>query len=69
MKEKTCFLIDKSAPTENDISINESNKIRTYKDLEIEIEIENVATKIAAVPAIVKVLSRTKKGIDKYIIR
>ena len=37
-KRNTCFLIDVSVSTDNNISVKEYNKISKYKDLEIEIE-------------------------------
>ena len=42
-KRKIYFLIDMSVPTDNNISGNEYDKIKKYKDLAIETEL-NVAS-------------------------
>ena len=55
-----------SVPTDNNISVNEYNKITKYKDLEIEIEkIWHLKTNI--MPVTVWTRSMNNKGTDKHI--
>ena len=63
---KKNILINISVPKDNDISVNEYDKISKYKELKIESEkIWHLRT--ISVPVIVGALGQTKKETDKHI--
>ena len=57
-------MIDMSVPSDSIISIKEFEKLRKYKDLEIEIAKKWMQTK--TIPVIVGALVMIKKGTKKY---
>ena len=57
-------MIDMSVPSDSIISIKEFEKLRKYKDLEIEIAKKWLQTK--TIPVIVGALVLIKKGTKKY---
>ena len=66
-KEKTCLLINISIPDDSKVNTKESEKLRKYKDLEIEVSrMWKARTKI--VPAIIGALGTIKKGLDQNLL-
>ncbi|MEO1764700.1 MAG: reverse transcriptase domain-containing protein [Cyanobacteria bacterium J06629_18] len=65
-REGKCWLIDVSVPSDVNISSKTTEKIRKYKDLEIEItKMWSMRTEI--VPVIVGALGVIKKGSEEYL--
>ena len=65
-KSETCLLIEVSVPSDANISVKEFEKIRKYKDLEIEIrKMWNKNAK--TIPVIVGALGMIKKETNTYI--
>ena len=65
-QNKTYQLTDMSVPSDSTISTKEFEKLRKYKDLEIEIaKMWKIKTKI--IPVIVGALGMFKKGTQKYV--
>ena len=65
-QNETCQLIDMSVPPDSNISAKESEKLRKYKDLEIEIA-KMWKMKTKTIPVIVGTLGMIKKGTKKYV--
>ena len=65
-EEGTCQHIEISIPTESNTSIELTEKLSKYKDLEIEIE-ELRGMKTTTIPVILGALGLIKKGMEKYI--
>jgi len=65
-KERTCLLIDMSIPTERNTSLKTMEKLKKFKDLEIEIE-KTWGLKTTTVPVIIGAFGLVKKGTENYI--
>ena len=65
-KSKTCLLIDRTIPTDRNISVKEFDKLSKYKDLQIEIE-RMWHLKTTIVPVVVGALGMVKKGIQNHL--
>ena len=65
-KEKTCYLIDVSIPTDKNTSLKTFEKISKYKDLEIEIE-RSWQEKSKTIPIVVGALGVVNKSTEKYL--
>ena len=63
--ENTCLLIDMSIPSDLNTSINVSEKLSKYKDLEIEIN-RMWGMKTEAIPVVIGALGLVKKGLEKF---
>ena len=67
-KEKKCFLIDMTVPTDRNTAPKEFEKLSKYKDLEIEIgKMWNLHT--STIPVVVGALGLLKCGTREYIER
>ena len=64
-KAKACGLIDMSVPSDVNISDKEFEKLSKYKDLEIEIEMWHMKTKM--VSFIIGALGMIKKGCQSHL--
>ena len=65
-KERTCLLIDMSIPTERNTSLKTMEKLKKFKDLEIEIE-KTWGLKTTTVPVIIGAFGLVKKETENYI--
>ena len=65
-KEKTCYLIDMTVPSERNVSVKEVEKLSKYKDLEIEIT-RMWEMKTITIPVVIGALGLMKKDQDRYI--
>ncbi|XP_068753285.1 uncharacterized protein [Montipora capricornis] len=64
-QEKSCLLIDMSIPTEKNTSVEVTEKLSKYKDLEIEIE-RMWGMKATTIPVVIGAPGIMKKGLEKY---
>ena len=60
-KNKTCFPVDMTIPTDRHISMEDFDKLPKYKDLQIEIE-RMWHLKTTAIPVVVDALGMVKMG-------
>jgi len=65
-KDKTCLLIDMTAPLDANTSVKTMEKFNKYKDLEIEIE-RMWGLKTTTVLVVIGALGIIKKGMESYI--
>lgn len=65
-REKTCYLLDVSIPTDKNTSLKTFEKISKYKDLEIEIE-RSWKEKTKTVPIVVGALGVINKSTENYL--
>ena len=65
-ENRTCFLIDMSNPSDNNVSVKEIEKLSKYKDLEIEIT-KMWRIKAVTVPVIIGALGVINKNVEKHI--
>ena len=63
---KTCFLIDMTNPSERNTSVKELEKLRKYKDLEIEI-VKMWHLRTVIVPVVIGALGLINKNVEKHI--
>lgn len=67
-KNKMCYLIDMTVPSERNVSVKEIEKLSKYKDLEIEIN-RMWEMRTAVIPVVIGALGLIKKGQDKHIAK
>ena len=65
-KKDACLLTDLSIPTEKNISVEVTEKLSKYKDLEIEVG-RMWGMKAITILVVIGALELIKKGLEKYI--
>ena len=64
-KDKTCLLIDMTAPLDTNTSVKTTEKLTKYKDLEMEVE-QMWGLKTTTVPVAMGALGTIKKDMENY---
>ena len=64
-KDKTCLLIDTTIPLDTNTSVKTTEKLKKYKDLEIEVE-GMWGLKTTKVPMVMEALGTIKKDMENY---